>query len=322
MTGSSGAMPRLWRISLWVLAAALAGPLPALAKVTQVIEKKKDMCAPATSLAERAEGVPSHLLRAISLAETGRWDEKRRASFAWPWTVTSGGEGRYYATKGEAVAEVRRLSSRGVRNIDVGCMQVNLLYHKDAFASLEEAFEPSTNTEYAARFLKDLYGSSGSWTTAAGFYHSRKPADNRPYRLKVIRLWNEARRAATENPSAAAAEATPGTTPAPSSRRAAAVAMSPPPASFDRARTAKLTAGFKAARAKRVFDRAAIRLSQIDAWREKRVRAMDYTHLAAMRRAEADDLRRKELYRRAAAVEKRAASLHGPRRPLARPAGY
>ena len=296
-------MPRLWRIGVWFLAAALAGPLPARANASQGIGKQGDICAQATSRAERAEGVPSHLLRAISLAETGRWDDKRQAIFAWPWTVTSGGEGRYYASKAEAVAEVRKLSARGVRNIDVGCMQVNLLYHKDAFAGLEEAFEPSSNTAYAARFLKDLYATSGSWTTAAGFYHSRKPADNRPYRLKVIRLWNEARRIATEDPSAA-------------------VAMSPPPASFDRVRTAKLTAGFKAARAKRVFDRAAVRLRQIDAWREKRVRSMDYTHLAAMRRAEADDSLRKELYRRVDAVEKRAASLHGPRRPPPRQSAY
>ena len=300
------------------MVAAPAGPLPAWANVSQAIEKQANLCAQATSLAERAEGVPGHLLRAISLAETGRWDEKRRASFAWPWTVTSGGEGRYYASKAEAVAEVRKLSARGVRNIDVGCMQVNLFYHKDAFASVEEAFEPSSNAAYAARFLKDLYASSGSWTTAAGFYHSRKPADNRPYRLKVIRLWNEARRIATEDPSKAAA----GAVTTRSSRRAAAVVMSPPPAALDRARTAKLTAGFKAARAKRVFDRAAVRLRQIDAWREKRVRSMDYTHLAAMRRAEADHMRRKELYRRAEAAEKRAASLHGPRRPPPRHTTY
>ena len=301
------------------MAAALAGPLPAWANAAQVLGKQGDRCAQATSRAEHAEGVPSHLLRAISLAETGRWDEKRQASFAWPWTVNSGGAGRYYSSKAKAVAEVRKLSARGVRNIDVGCMQVNLLYHKDAFATLEEAFEPASNAAYAARFLKDLYATSGSWSAAAGFYHSRKPADNRPYRLKVIRLWNEVRRAAAEAPSEAVAAAAPMR----SSRRAAAVAMSPPPAALDRARTAKLTAGFKAARAaRRVTDRVQVRLRQIDAWREKRVRSMRYTHLAAMRRAEVDHMRRKELYRRAEAMEKRAASLFGRRRPPPRQSAY
>ena len=312
-------MPRLWRIGLWFLAAALAGPLPASANIAQALEKQGDFCAQATSRTERVEGVPSHLLRAISLAETGRWDEKRQASFAWPWTVTSGGKGRYYATKAEAVAEVRRLSARGVRNIDVGCMQVNLLYHKDAFATLEEAFEPASNAAYAASFLKDLYATSGSWSAAAGFYHSRNPANNRPYKLKVIKLWNEARRAAAEAPG----EAVTAVSPVRSSRRAAAVAMSPPPAALDRARTAKLTAGFKAARvARRATDRAQVRLRQMDAWREKRVRSMDYIHLAVMRRAEAKLMRRKELYRRAEAAEKRAASLHGQRRPPPRRSAY
>lgn len=306
-----------------ILAVALAGPLPTWANSSQKIEKQKDICAQATSITERAQGIPSHLLGAISLAETGRWDDKRRASFAWPWTVTSGGKGRYYASKAEAVAEVRKLSARGVRNIDVGCMQVNMLYHKDAFASLDEAFEPATNAAYAASFLKDLYATSGSWTAAAGFYHSRKPADNRPYRLKVIKLWNQVRRAAADDPNKIVAKATPTPAPSWSSRRAAAVALAPLPVKLDRARMAKLTVGFKAARAhRRLSDRAEKRLRQIDAWREKRVRSMDYSHLAAMRRAEASMMSRKELYRRAEAAEKRAASLHGWRRPPPRRSTY
>ena len=64
------------------MAVALAGPFPAWANSSQTIEKQKDICAQATSITERAEGIPSHLLGAISLAETGRWDDKRRASFA------------------------------------------------------------------------------------------------------------------------------------------------------------------------------------------------------------------------------------------------
>jgi hypothetical protein len=88
-----------------------------------------------------------------------------------------------------------------------------------------------------------------------------------------------------------------------------------------------LTAGFEAARAaprttRRVTDRGQVRLRQMDAWREKRVRSMDYTHLAVMRRAEAKLMRRKELYRRAEAAEKCAATLHGPCRPLRRQSAY
>ena len=40
--------------------------------------------------------------------------------------------------------------AQGARSIDVGCMQVNLLHHADAFASLEQAFDPVANARYAA----------------------------------------------------------------------------------------------------------------------------------------------------------------------------
>ena len=51
---------------------------------------------------------------------------------------------------------VRKLQRRGVRNIDVGCMQVNLRYHPKAFKSLGQAFDPRANAAYAAGFLRKL----------------------------------------------------------------------------------------------------------------------------------------------------------------------
>src|SRR5690606_15334160 len=83
------------------------------------------LCAPAIARAEREAGLPAGILQAIALAESGRWDKARGEGYAWPWTVTSGAAGRYYASKAEALAEVRRLRAAGRTNIDVGCMQVN-----------------------------------------------------------------------------------------------------------------------------------------------------------------------------------------------------
>ncbi|MHA1567576.1 MAG: hypothetical protein ACTSX7_19875, partial [Alphaproteobacteria bacterium] len=96
-------------------------------------------CTAAVTHASAAHGLPGGLLAAISLAETGRWDSAKKASFAWPWTVTSGGAGKFFPTKAAAIAHVMRLKGDGVRNIDVGCMQINLMYHPDAFANLETA---------------------------------------------------------------------------------------------------------------------------------------------------------------------------------------
>jgi hypothetical protein len=99
------------------------------------------------------------------------------------------GDGRFLASKAEAIAVVRALQARGVTNIDVGCMQINLQHHPDAFASLEEAFDPAANTAYAARFLKSLWEAAGSWPLAAAHYHSRTPERANAYSEKIRRLW-------------------------------------------------------------------------------------------------------------------------------------
>ena len=147
------------------------------------------MCAKATNRIERQEGIPRQLLRAISKAESGRLHRDKQIVMAWPWTVMAEGRGRYLETKAQAIAEVETLRARGVKNIDVGCMQVNLQYHPRAFASLDEAFDPLTNVRYAASFLKSLASEQGSWAKAAAYYHSQNPERYRVYRSKVREIW-------------------------------------------------------------------------------------------------------------------------------------
>lgn len=148
-----------------------------------------NLCADPILRTEQQRGIPARLLTAISLAESSRMDPRSRATIAWPWTVNAGGDARYYATKAQAVAGVRRLKARGVRNIDVGCMQINLMHHPKAFANLEAAFDPATNVAYAARFLKELYGNAGSWVSAVASYHSRDLRRGHPYMLRVLKIW-------------------------------------------------------------------------------------------------------------------------------------
>jgi hypothetical protein len=156
------------------------------------------LCAEAITAHERTQRIPRHLLAAIALAESGRWHAGRKVKAPWPWTVNAEGEGRFYDTKAQAVSAVRELRARAVRNIDVGCMQINLLHHPDAFADLDQAFEPVSNVGYGARHLKTLFGETRSWQRAAGRYHSATPKRGRAYRLKVVKLWNEQRRVAAD----------------------------------------------------------------------------------------------------------------------------
>ena len=159
-------------------------------------------CTEAVATAERNQNIPRHLVAAISLAESGRWNSDRRAKFSWPWTVMAEGKGRFLPTKAAAIATVRNLQARNVRNIDVGCMQINLRYHPDAFDSLDEAFDPAANVAYGSRFLKTLFKETRSWQQAAGRYHSATPEHNRPYRMRILKLWNEQKRLARQQPKA------------------------------------------------------------------------------------------------------------------------
>lgn len=148
-----------------------------------------DRCAALIARAEHRYGIPRRILESISLAESGRYDKPSRALIAWPWTVNNGGRGKYYASKAQAVAAVRQLIAQGRRNIDVGCMQVNLMHHPKAFSNLEAAMDPARNVDYAARYLKSLHERSKSWVTAIAHYHSKNREFGHGYMLRVLRIW-------------------------------------------------------------------------------------------------------------------------------------
>lgn len=175
---------------LWAFAGLfLAGQASAVGTLTNY--RDNEICRTAVSRVERATRIPKNLMQAISLVESGRFDPEKQANVAWPWTINAEGKGAFFATKAEAVAEVRRLQARGMRSIDIGCMQVNLLHHGDAFASLEEAFDPLANALYAASFLNQLKEDAETWTLAVQRYHSARPEKGQPYQAKVDRKWRQ-----------------------------------------------------------------------------------------------------------------------------------
>src|SRR5271156_2546339 len=125
-----------------------------------------EQCRAAIAAAERGHAIPPQLLAAIGRVESGRRDPDTGAWGAWPWTINAEGQGSYFESKAQAIRAVEALRARGVRSIDVGCMQVNLMHHPAAFANLDMAFEPAVNADYAARFLVELHGQTGDWTKA------------------------------------------------------------------------------------------------------------------------------------------------------------
>jgi hypothetical protein len=148
--------------------------------------QQSELCAAALRDAEQRYHLPPALLASIAKAESGRPITLLVDIRPWPWTIDADGIGLFLDSKAAAVAWVRQQVSRH-RFIDVGCMQIDLHYHPGAFASLDEAFDPAANADYAARLLTSLYRgeAGGSWDIAVGLYHSHTSLLAAQYRDRV-----------------------------------------------------------------------------------------------------------------------------------------
>jgi hypothetical protein len=177
-----------------VLGWALLGPAQAEPLISA--PSQGALCRAAIGATERTTTIPPRLMAAIAMVESGRQDPVTGRPTPWPWTVEAEGQGNFYDTKAQAITAVRALQARGIHSIDVGCMQINLLQHPNAFTSLEQAFDPTANAIYAARFLTELYGQTHDWPRATGLYHSATPGLGIPYAGRVMVAWAEERRTA------------------------------------------------------------------------------------------------------------------------------
>lgn len=175
-----------------ILLACLVAPAAFAHAPTQVpasIPAASALCRAAILQAERGGHIPERLMDAIAMVESGRRDPVSGAVYPWPWTINAEGQGHWFESKADAIAAVKALQARGVSSIDVGCMQVNLVQHPNAFPSLDVAFDPVANATYAAHFLRDLYNQTYAWPLAAAAYHSFTPGLGADYARKVLAAW-------------------------------------------------------------------------------------------------------------------------------------
>ncbi|MCB2108799.1 MAG: tetratricopeptide repeat protein [Rhodobacteraceae bacterium] len=170
-------------VAFW--AAVALSSLPAHAQTDSI-----ESCLRYVQSYERALKIPGGLLMSIAFTESGH-ETERGDRVPWPWTVNSGGRGEYFETKAEAVAAVRQRLDEGERSIDVGCMQINLRYHPNAFRDIETAFDPAANVAYGAQYLRSLYQLQGSWAKAVERYHSSDDGRREEYRERVLAFWND-----------------------------------------------------------------------------------------------------------------------------------
>lgn len=140
---------------------------------------------PAYQLAAQQAGVPSPVLYAVALQESGA--RLRGRLIPWPWTLNVAGRAERYATRTEACAGIRRALARApASRIDAGLGQVNLGYQAHRYDHPCELLDPYRNLAIAAEILQEQHTPGEDWLVAIGRYH--RPAGGAPaarYRRSV-----------------------------------------------------------------------------------------------------------------------------------------
>ena len=167
-----------------------------------------DLCERAILDGARRGGVPTEVLHAVALTETG---QHRDGAFrAWPWAINREGKGYWFKTRDEAIAFARKSLAEGRPSFDVGCVQINYRWHGHAFPTLEDMFDPQWTATYAAQFLRTLYEERGDWSAAAGAYHSLSPEHAGTYRARFEQVLAALEPGALTGAEALVAAAQPG----------------------------------------------------------------------------------------------------------------
>lgn len=128
---------------------------------------------------EKLYGIPDKLLASIATVES-------RNS---PWAVYALKKSRFFSTQEGAIDYIQKLKAKGVKNINIGCMQINLQSHGRRFKNLSDILPPYQNIAYAAKLMKILYTQYGSWETAVKHYHSSSSLHNVSYKDRVFSVW-------------------------------------------------------------------------------------------------------------------------------------
>lgn len=171
---------------LGILAVLLVFGLVANPSRTAAADDAAALCERAIVVGASRGGVPTEMLHAIALTETGRMTGGRLRP--WPWAINREGRGYWFESREQALAFAQASLEEGRRSFDVGCFQVNYHWHGHNFPSLEAMFDQEVNGTYAAQFLRSLHDEFGDWSRAAGAYHSRTPHFASIYRARFDRM--------------------------------------------------------------------------------------------------------------------------------------
>ncbi|MDX3928932.1 MAG: transglycosylase SLT domain-containing protein [Shinella sp.] len=140
---------------------------------------------PAYQVAAQRAGVPSPVLYAIALQESGMRQGGRIVP--WPWTLNIAGAGRRFEDRSAACTGLKQaMKETPLTRIDAGLGQINLGYQQHRYDHPCDLLDPYRNLVIAAEILKEQHNPGEEWILAIGRYH--RPAGGPPaarYRRSV-----------------------------------------------------------------------------------------------------------------------------------------
>ena len=137
-----------------------------LAQVSHATAASHANCEQQILSAAAKHNIPAGILYSVGLTETGIKGSLH------PFALNIEGKAIYANSQSDAVFHFNNARKNRIQLIDLGCMQINYHYHKDAFASVSAMLDPRQNVEYAAKFLARLKKRHQTWTMAVARYHA------------------------------------------------------------------------------------------------------------------------------------------------------
>lgn len=131
------------------------------------------------------------LLYAITLEESAVLDSSAGLLRPWPYQLHFKGETLRFDTREEAASQIEQWENAGIRNYDIGPLQINRRWHGHRVDQLTDLLNVRRSLDLAAYLLAETIQLSGSdEELGIGRYRSWKEGEARAYarRIQDIRI--------------------------------------------------------------------------------------------------------------------------------------
>jgi soluble lytic murein transglycosylase-like protein len=117
-------------------------------------------------------GIDARVLYSVARAESSRPGDSHPRP--WPWAANINGTPHYCASRSELYQLLSQSLNAGIRNFDVGPMQINWKYNAHLFGGdLWSATDPYTNINAGAKHLSALLAAHhDNYSIAVRLYHT------------------------------------------------------------------------------------------------------------------------------------------------------